>query len=733
MPRKRSSGMSRFFRRVIDQIFSGSTAHSQRNAGRRLNFESLEGRQLMASDLASISGIVSSGSPVVGATVNLYLDDGDAVFDPGAGQDGTATVDLTDGAGVYRFDGLVAGSYWIEQPAQTVGTTVLGQFVAPLIAVSASQAAGVLGTSIDNFADAVAQVVTADNTTLSNNSSADHAGAIGGERDMVVVLTNPAMGESVTLDSSSNRLRFDSSLAAQGDFTVVYDGNDNDATTTAHTGLGSVNLTANGATSIKAQVQADHDNATIRLRVYTNATDYSDATFTIPGTNVATDVVFDFATDFALGAGATNPANFSNVGAIEVLVETTTNATDGQVNLLGAFGPTVITQNLVNNIDLSLDKSVNNPTPNVGQQVTFTITVTNPAGGAEATGIVVTDNLPAGLTFDNATTATGSYDQNTDLWTLGSLASGATATLQIFATVTSSAQITNTASITAVDQPDPDTTDNTDTAQVDAPLAADLSVTKTPSSATPNFGSNVTFTVTVANNGPDQATGVVVTDLLPAGLSFVSSTPSQGNYVSGTGVWTVGNIISGANATLAIVAQVNSTASIENVAQVTASGVFDPDSTPNDNQGDDRAAATIDAPAAADLRLAKSASAALVDIGQQVTFTLTLTNDGPDQATGVTVSDPLPAGLSFVSFTASVGTYVDSTGVWTVGTLNSGATATLEIVATMTTPGLKTNVAQVTAANEFDPDSTPNDNTGDDRATANVAAARLSKRRFLAR
>jgi uncharacterized repeat protein (TIGR01451 family) len=61
---------------------------------------------------------------------------------------------------------------------------------------------------------------------------------------------------------------------------------------------------------------------------------------------------------------------------------------------------------------------------------------------------------------------------------------------------------------------------------------ADLALTKTVSDATPNVGDTVTFTVTLADLGPDPASGVTVTDLLPAGLTSVSATPSQGSYVS---------------------------------------------------------------------------------------------------------------------------------------------------------------------------------------------------------
>jgi uncharacterized repeat protein (TIGR01451 family) len=100
-------------------------------------------------------------------------------------------------------------------------------------------------------------------------------------------------------------------------------------------------------------------------------------------------------------------------------------------------------------------------------------------------------------------------------------------------------------------------------------------------------------------------------------------------------------------------------------------------------------------------------------VGTNVTFTVTVSNAaGFSTATGVTVKDVLPAGLSYVSSTPSQGSYASGTGVWTVGTLAPGASVTLSIVATVTTGGTKTNYAQVTAANQIDTDSTPNNNAG---------------------
>lgn len=117
----------------------------------------------------------------------------------------------------------------------------------------------------------------------------------------------------------------------------------------------------------------------------------------------------------------------------------------------------------------------------------------------------------------------------------------------------------------------------------------------------------------------------------------------------------------------------------------------------------------------ADLRATKTASNATP--GNTVSFTLTVTNDGPSRATDVRLLDLLPVGLTFVSATPSQGTYSTTAdaaqplaypaGTWRVGTLNNGATATLTINASVTGTTPITNWAQVSYADQYDPDSTP--------------------------
>jgi len=255
-------------------------------------------------------------------------------------------------------------------------------------------------------------------------------------------------------------------------------------------------------------------------------------------------------------------------------------------------------------------------------------------------------------------------------------------------------------------------------------LYADLSLTKGASPSTPVPGATVVFTITITNSGPGDATGVQVTDQLPSGYSFVSSNAaalvdSDGNamsYVQASGLWDVGSVDVGASFALQITATVNATGSYANVAQVTAADQPDPDSTPNNDDGDqseDDEASTSANPGAADLSLSKSVDNTIANVGDYVKFTLKLKNDGPSDASGVRVSDKLPDGYSYVTNTPSQGTYDKDTGVWDVGSIVDGGEATLQITAKVLATGEHKNVAQVTASNQDDPDSTPNNDDGD--------------------
>ena len=103
----------------------------------------------------------------------------------------------------------------------------------------------------------------------------------------------------------------------------------------------------------------------------------------------------------------------------------------------------------------------------------------------------------------------------------------------------------------------------------------DLSLTKTVSNQNPNNGENVTFTLTLSNAGPTQATGVVVKDFLPGGLSYQSHQASQGSFDPQSGNWTVGTVANGGSATLNLTVKVDVASSYAlNLGAATGFNVF---------------------------------------------------------------------------------------------------------------------------------------------------------------
>ncbi len=209
---------------------------------------------------------------------------------------------------------------------------------------------------------------------------------------------------------------------------------------------------------------------------------------------------------------------------------------------------------------------------------------------------------------------------------------------------------------------------------VEGSPAADLAVAKSMAPASPALGQSVTFTVTVTDNGPDDASGIVVADILPSGLTYVSD-DGGGAYDSSTGLWTVGAVANTASATLHIVATVDTSDAISNTAQIVASTPLDP------NPANNQSTVAVMAPRAADLALAMSVSSPTVLVGSSVSYTLKVTNHGGDPAYGLDVQEAFPSYplLNPASFTVSQGAYNPATGLWNLASLGKDASATLVI------------------------------------------------------
>ncbi len=364
------------------------------------------------------------------------------------------------------------------------------------------------------------------------------------------------------------------------------------------------------------------------------------------------------------------------------------------------------------NADVAVLKSVAPTSALVGDTVTLFVSVLN-NGPNQASGVVITDVLPAGMTFVSASPQQGSYVPSSGQWQVGDLQNGANATLTMTAVLTQAGTITNTATKTSANEPDPDTSNDSAVATLNAAAAADVAIQKAVDNPTPSVGQIVTFVVTATNNGPSNASGITVTDALPAGLALVASTPSQGTYDAATGAWTVGAIPFPGSATLTVLASVNTPGMIVNTANKTQTEA-DP------NPANDESSVSLNAGTTADIRVTKAISNPTPAVDQQVTFTVTATNLGPSPATGVLITDQLPAELTFVSATPSQGTYDPASGAWTAGSIAASQSAVLSITALVAQPGPFTNTAIKTSASEEDP------NPGNDSGSVTATAGRVA-------
>ena len=306
------------------------------------------------------------------------------------------------------------------------------------------------------------------------------------------------------------------------------------------------------------------------------------------------------------------------------------------------------------------------------------MTVTND-GPSDASGVTLSDTLPGGVTFVSATSTSGTCGESGGVVscnTIGTLTNGASATITITVTVPTSMAhgtiLSNSATSTATET-DPNTANNTNITQTTTVnREADLAVTKSDSPDPVLAGNNLTYTVTVTNDGPSDASGVTLSDTLPGGVTFVSATSTAGTCGESGGVVScnsIGTLTNGASATITITVTVPTSMAhgtiLSNSATATATET-DPNTSNNTNITQNT---TVNREA--DLAVTKSDSPDPVFAGNNLTYTVTVTNDGPSDASGVTLSDTLPGGVTFVSATSTAGTCGESGGVVSCNSIGS--------------------------------------------------------------
>lgn len=374
--------------------------------------------------------------------------------------------------------------------------------------------------------------------------------------------------------------------------------------------------------------------------------------------------------------------------------------------------------------DLSISKNTLSTAAAQGDPITYTISTTN-NGPDAASNVTVTDILQPALRFQSisapagwscTTPAVGA--NGTITCSTASLANGATATFTLVTTVSPNATgtISNSAAVGSGGT-DPNA-GNSSGASGSVVIAgdADLGITKSTTATSTAPGSSITYTINVTNAGPDPAASAVMNDVLPASLLFQSiaapagwscTVPAVG--ANGTVTCNAATLASGATATFTLVTTVapNATGAITNTATAGHSGT---DSNSGNSSGS--SAPTPVVVPGADLTITKTTASTTAGTGSNVTYTITVDNDGPSTATNVIVTDDLPAGLAFVSATPSQGTCNATDPIsCNLGTLANGATAMVSVVATVTaTAGTIANTASVDGT-EADPAGGNNSST----------------------
>ncbi|MFN2274296.1 MAG: sortase domain-bontaining protein [Anaerolineales bacterium] len=352
-----------------------------------------------------------------------------------------------------------------------------------------------------------------------------------------------------------------------------------------------------------------------------------------------------------------------------------------------------------------------------GGLVTFSVDVRN-TSGETLTLTSLVDDVHMNLN-GQGTCATG-----------GSIAPGGTYSCSFTASVTGSAGSSEIDTVTAVVTDNEGTTGShfdSATVIITAPTAIDVSLDKGVSDASPYAGDTVTFTLLIANAGPATATNVDVTDVVPSGYGYVPGSIAGGDSRNaadpgGSGLtWTINSLGAGSSASLTYQALVLASGIYDNYAEITDHDQTDSDSTPGNGpqipDEDDDDTQVMSVTVVVDPALTKTGDPTTAQVGDFVTFTLQVFNNGSGNATGVVVTDDLPAFLDYVSVIASGSSSAGYDSVLhrvtvTYATVTPSDLFTITIrtqVNSLGAPPGGTNNASLTSASV---DADPNNNAG---------------------
>ena len=252
------------------------------------------------------------------------------------------------------------------------------------------------------------------------------------------------------------------------------------------------------------------------------------------------------------------------------------------------YASALLTAEVAGVLDLRLTTDDGDVRAVPGEQLTYALSYVN--AGLAATGVVLTETLPAHTTFDAANSTPGWTAVGGDQYklALGNLEAGTSGLVAFTVVVDASipgtvVEITNTATITDDGSQGEDATPDDNSATIETPLAhpaeADLSLLLSASHTNPLVGEEVDLVIELANAGPAQATGVAVTVSLPEGVQLLAYDDS---FEPTSGLWSLGAMSAGTQVTLHLTIEVLTAESLDIVAVISTSDQVDPDSVPGE-------------------------------------------------------------------------------------------------------------------------------------------------------
>jgi uncharacterized repeat protein (TIGR01451 family) len=323
-----------------------------------------------------------------------------------------------------------------------------------------------------------------------------------------------------------------------------------------------------------------------------------------------------------------------------------------------------------------------------GTNLTYTLTVSN-AGSSHAANLVVTDTLPANVTYQSYGGSIGwtcTLLANNQLrCTRTSLNKNTSSVISVITKVKSSASgsLSNTAVVRS-SWTDPSLSNNSVTIDTTVIQSADMSVNKTDNPDPVAEGQTLTYMVVVKNNGPSDAASVSLNELIPSAVTFVSAAPVPQGSCSGSGPVTcnLGSVVSGSVVTVTVTTTAKPVANVPKLISNTATVTT---ATQDSIPSNDSKMITTQVLPAADLQINLESFSGQVQTGQTMTYTLWITNTGPSIANNVVVTDTLPAEMTFKSSSISP---VSSSPklVWNLGNLAKNQSVSFTLVVDVKSP-----------------------------------------------